>query len=175
MPVKRREIVAGRGGGMRISSCIQKRSLPLFLSPTASVFPSRRVGRGRPGEKSRAACTTSSGVLYNSSSFFLSPRTSQRRPLQPFVSSRAFPRLDSFSDPLRRRARAREKERERASSLGDNGSHQASGINYARLSPREKLRAGPKLELVARTVDEGSCRPNILLDEFSSTSSKLVA
>lgn len=91
---------------------------------------------------SRRRVYSSSGILYNSSSFF--PLSSTRNAVTTTSTPRFHGPPPLFSirlvfDPLRRRERR----------LGDNGSHQASGINYARLSPREKLRPDSKLELVA--------------------------
>lgn len=113
-------------------SCIQKRSLTI-------------LGRMRMGGGSRRRVLySSSGVLYNSSFFFPLSLTrsaaTTSTPRSPPDSTRL------VFNPLRHRERV-SKRRHR---LADNGSHQASGINYAWLSPREKLRAGPKLELVAR-------------------------
>lgn len=133
-------------------SCIQKRSLPLSDGCGWAVEAGARV-------------YSSSGVLYNSRPPFL-PLSTTRRPLQSLVSAGPLfpPRTTRLVfNPLCRR---QERESARHRRLGDNGSHQASGINYARLSPREKLRAGPKLELVARTVKKRSCRQSILLDKF---------
>lgn len=138
-----------------ILSCIQKRSL--------TILEWMRMGGG----SRRRVLYSSSGVLYNSFLFFhlsltrsaATTSTPRFREPSPLDSARL------VFNPLRHRERAGERTNERRHRLGDNGSHQASGINYARLSPREKLRAGPKLELVA-TTKKKSCRRSILLDEF---------
>lgn len=118
-----------------ILSCIQKRSLTI-------------LGRMRMGGGSRRRVLySSSGVLYNSSSFFSPPLSLTR-----IAATTSTPRFRGPSplDSTRLVFQPLSPPSERQHRLGDNGSHQASGINYARLSPREKLRAGPKLELVAR-------------------------
>jgi len=140
MPVKRREIVVRgkreRGGGATnstILSCIQKRSLPL----------SRTDADGR--WKQAPACTPLP-VSYIIRPPFL-PLFTTQRPLQSLVS--ASPPLPPSHDSTRfQPPLPTPGARERVGivvSPGDNGSHQASGINYARLSPREKLRAGPEI------------------------------
>lgn len=111
---------------------------------------------------SRRRVYSSSGVLYNSSSFFPLSSTGGAVTTTSTPRFHGSPPLFSIRlvfDPLRRRERR----------LGDNGSHQASGINYARLSPREKLRPDSKLELVAHgdsDEEEKLPRQSILLDEF---------
>lgn len=126
---------------MTILSCIQKRSLPLSDGCGWAVEAGARV-------------YSSSGVLYNSSSFFTALHDAATTSIPRFRGPLSSPlaRLDSFSTPF---ADGNERESARHRRLGDNGSHQASGINYARLSPREKLRPGPKLELVARVANRG--------------------